>query len=67
MTELTIHRTKDIKVLEHQYDEGRVITVSITSTDYSGNLITTDINLFTNNPEKSFHDYIPEEEVKVID
>ena len=66
MTELTVHRTEDIKVSESRHDWGRCITVSITSEGYSGHLMTTDIRLFTNNPDKSFHDYIPEEEVRVI-
>jgi hypothetical protein len=66
MPELTVFRTEDIKVSETRMDKERLITVSITSRDYSGNPTTTNINLFTNNPEKSFHDYIPEEEVKVI-
>jgi hypothetical protein len=67
MAELTVHRTEDIKVSESRTDWGRCITVSITSEDYSGHLMTTDIRLFTNNPNKSFHDYILQEEVKVRD
>ncbi len=67
MAELTVHRTEDIKVSESRNDWGRCFTVSITSKDYGGHLMKTDIRLFTNNPDKSFHDYIPEEEVEVLD
>ena len=66
MTELTVHRTEDIKVSESIHDWGRCITVSITSEDYGGRSTTTDIKLFTNDRDKSFLDYIPQEEVKVI-
>jgi len=67
MTELTVHRTEDIKVSESRHDLGRCITVSITSEDYSGHTTTTDVKLFTNDPDKSFHDYIPKEKVEAID
>jgi hypothetical protein len=67
MTELTVHRTEDIKVSESRHDWGRCITVSITSEDYSGHTTTTDVKLFTNDPDKSFHDYIPKEKVEAID
>ncbi len=67
MTELTVHRTEDIKVSESRHDWGRCITVSITSEDYSGHPMTTDVKLFTNDPDKSFHDYIPQEKVEAID
>ena len=67
MTELTVHRTEDIKVSESRHDWGRCITVSITSEDYSGHTMTTDVKLFTNDPDKSFHDYIPQENVEAID
>ena len=66
MTELTVHRTEDIKVSESLHDWGRCITVSVTSKNFTGHEMTTDIRLFTNDRDKSFLDYIPQEEVKVI-
>ena len=61
MTELTIHRTEDIKVSESIHDWGRCITVSITSEDYSGRSTTTDIELFTKYPDKPFQELIQQE------
>ena len=61
MTELTVHRTEDIKVSESIHDWGRCITVSITSEDYSGRSTTTDIRLFTNDPDKPFQELIQQE------
>jgi len=67
MTELTVHRTEDIKVSESRHDWGRCITVSIKSEHHNGHSTTTNIELFTNDPDKSFHDYIPKEKVEAID
>tara|TARA_R100000773_G_scaffold8398_1_gene8119 strand:- start:652 stop:855 length:204 start_codon:yes stop_codon:yes gene_type:complete len=66
MTKLTVHDTENIKVSESLHNWGRCITVSITSEDYSGHSTTTDIELFTKYPKKSFRDYISKEEVEVI-
>ena len=65
-SELQVHDLTNIKIVESHYDDFRCFTVSLTSTDYDGNSYTTDLKIFSDNTEKSFHDYIPEEEVKVI-
>ena len=61
MTKLTIHNLESIEVSESLCKGGRCITLSIKSEDHNGHSTTTDIELFTNNRDKSFHDYIPEE------
>ena len=61
MTKLTVHGTENIKISESLHNWGRCITVSITSEDYSGHSTTTDIELFTNDPNKSFQGLIQQE------
>ena len=65
-SELQVYNLTNIKVVEGHHNNFRCFTVSLTSTDYDGNSYTTDLKIFSENTEKSFHDYIPEEEVKVI-
>lgn len=66
-SELQVHDLTNIKIVESHHDDFRCFTVSLTSTDYDGNSYTTDLKIFSFNTEKSFHDYIPKEKVKVID
>tara|TARA_R100000700_G_scaffold7222_1_gene10873 strand:- start:43 stop:264 length:222 start_codon:yes stop_codon:yes gene_type:complete len=61
MTELTVYNLENIEVSESLCKGGRCITVSIKSGGHNEHSTTTDIELFTNNRDKSFHDYIPEE------
>lgn len=65
-SELHVHNLTNIKVVESHHDNFRCFTVSLTSIDYDGNTHTTDLKIFSDDTDKSFYDYIPEEEVKVI-